>query len=96
MFNIDLVLCEIEVVSVCEGCVVGLDCYNVYCELVRFLCVTLFEQIIGDPVRIGALCEVYCSVVDVEFYLGLFVEDLCLNLVLLLLIGCMVGIDAFF
>jgi len=69
--------------------------YNDYRELCKMPRVTAFEQITGDPAILRALKELYTEVDDVEFYPGLFAEDLREDSALAPLVGTLVGIDAF-
>jgi prostaglandin-endoperoxide synthase 2 len=69
--------------------------YNDYREAFGFPRVTAFDQISGDPKRQYRLQELYGDVDRIEFYPGLFAEDVRTNSTVSTLIGRMVGIDAF-
>lgn len=93
--NCDPLLWDAELASVTQARAVGLAPYNAYRELCRFPRVTDFDQVSGDPEVREGLRELYGSVDRVEFYVGLFAEDLRPNSVLPSLLGRFVGIDAF-
>lgn len=95
LLNCDQVLWDAELASVKQGRAVGLASYNDYRELCRFPRVTDFDQISSDPDVRDGLRDLYGSVDRIEFYAGLFAEDLRPNSVLPSLIGRLVGIDAF-
>jgi prostaglandin-endoperoxide synthase 2 len=57
--------------------------------------VTDFDQISSDPRVREGLKELYGSVDNIEFYVGLFAEDARPNSVLPSLLGRMVGLHAF-
>jgi prostaglandin-endoperoxide synthase 2 len=69
--------------------------YNDYREMCKMPRVTSFEQISSDPAVLNALKELYPTVDDIEFYSGLFAEDLRKDSALAPLVGTLVGIDAF-
>lgn len=69
--------------------------YNDYRELCGMPHVDAFNQISGDESIQAALQELYGTPERVEFYAGLFAEDLRPNSALAPLVGTMVGIDAF-
>lgn len=95
LFNTDPLLWDIEMQSIRRGRQVQLAPYNDYRAYSQFPRVTDFDQISGDPEIQRALRELYGSVDRIEFYVGLFAEDIRPNSVLPSLIGRMVGIDAF-
>jgi prostaglandin-endoperoxide synthase 2 len=68
--------------------------YNDYREWCDFPRATDVRQISSNPEIQAALRQLYPSVDDIEFYPGLFAEDLRPNSVLGPLMGRMVGIDA--
>ena len=74
---------------------VGLRPYNEYRGLARFPRATGFDQISSDPRVQQALRDLYGSVDNIEFYAGLFAEDVRPTPSLPPLIGRMVAIDAF-
>jgi prostaglandin-endoperoxide synthase 2 len=69
--------------------------YNDYRELCGFPRVTAFEQISSNPAVQKELQDLYNTVDDIEYYVGLFAEDVRENSVVAALIGRLVGIDAF-
>jgi prostaglandin-endoperoxide synthase 2 len=69
--------------------------YNDYRELCRMPRITKFEQISSDPLIVETLKSIYLSPDEIEFYPGLFAEDLRADSALAPLIGTLVGIDAF-
>lgn len=69
--------------------------YNDYRERFGFPRVTSFEQITADPRRLEALRELYGSVDRIEFFVGLFAEDVRPNAAVGPLVGRMVAVDAF-
>ena len=95
LFNTDRFLHEAERQSIEQARAVRLASYNDYRELCGFPRVTDVDQISGDPRVQQALMEVYGDVDRIEFYVGLFAEDLRRNSVLPSLIGRLVGVDAF-
>jgi prostaglandin-endoperoxide synthase 2 len=95
LFNTDRFLLEAERQSIRQARVVGLASYNDYRERCGFPRVTHVDQISGDPRVREALVDVYGDVDRIEFYVGLFAEDLRPNSVLPSLIGRLVGVDAF-
>jgi prostaglandin-endoperoxide synthase 2 len=95
LFNTDPVLGPVQLWSVNKGRNVRLASYNDYRELCGYPRVTAFNQISGDPKVQNGLSELYKTVDDIEFFPGLYAEDIRPNSVLPSLIGRMVGIDAF-
>ncbi|WP_406697680.1 peroxidase family protein [Singulisphaera sp. Ch08] len=95
LFNTPISLMETEKASIQHGRLVGLASYNDYRERVSYPRVTRFDQITGDPERQRALERLYGHVDRVEFYVGLFAEDVRPNAAVAALIGRLVGIDAF-
>jgi prostaglandin-endoperoxide synthase 2 len=72
-----------------------LKSYNDYRELCGYPRVTEFNQISGNPKVQKGLQKLYGTVDRIEFFTGLYAEDIRPNSVLPSLIGRMVGIDAF-
>lgn len=95
LFNTDPVLGPVQLWSVNKGRNVRLESYNDYRELCGYPRVTAFNQISGDPKVQKGLRNLYKTVDDIEFFPGLYAEDIRPNSVLPSLIGRMVGIDAF-
>ena len=69
--------------------------YNDYRELLKYPRATSFEQLSSDPAVIEDLKDLYGSVDKLEFYVGLYAEDLRPNSALPPMVGRLVGIDAF-
>ena len=84
-----------ELPSVQLGRDAQLASYNDYRELCKFPRVTQFNQITSDPDTQALLKKLYGHVDNVEFYVGLYAEDVRKNSALPPLIGRLVGIDAF-
>lgn len=84
-----------EIPTIQMGRDVKLGTYNDYRELCKMPRVDSFAQITGDSKIQAALQDLYGAPDRVEFYAGLFSEDLRENSALPPLIGTMVGIDAF-
>jgi prostaglandin-endoperoxide synthase 2 len=95
LFNTPEFLLWVEQVSIQMGRDMQLASYNDYREAFGFPRVTEFDQISGDPKRQYRLKELYGDVDRIEFYPGLFAEDVRTNSTVSTLIGRMVGIDAF-
>ena len=95
LFNTPEFLLWVEQVGIQMGRDMQLASYNDYREAFGFPRVTDFNQISGDPKRQYRLKELYGDVDRIEFYVGLFAEDVRTNSTVLTLIGRMVGIDAF-
>jgi prostaglandin-endoperoxide synthase 2 len=72
-----------------------LQSYNDYRELCKFPRVTDFDQITGSEKVQNALAKLYGNVDNIDFYVGLFAEDLRPRSTLPPLLGRMVGVDAF-
>ncbi len=84
-----------EIPSIALGRMAQLASYNDYREMCKFPRVTAFDQITGDPDAQRALAALYGHVDKLEFYVGLYAEDVRENSALPALIGRLVGIDAF-
>jgi prostaglandin-endoperoxide synthase 2 len=95
LFNTDHALRETELDSIQAGRDVELASYNDYRQLCGFPRVTDFDQISGDPAVQSALEKCYGSVDAIEYYVGLFAEDVRPNSAVPALLGRMVGADAF-
>lgn len=72
-----------------------LDTYNAYRDLVKLGKRKNFSQVSKNPDVVKFLRSAYKSVDDVEFYVGLFAEDVDNNQILPELLLRMVAIDAF-
>lgn len=88
-------LIEVELASVRQGRRNHLASYNDYREAFGYGRVHNFSQITGDPRRIEALRRLYGDVDNVEFFVGLFAEDIAPRAAVPPLIGRMVALDAF-
>jgi prostaglandin-endoperoxide synthase 2 len=95
LFNTPEFLLWVEQVGIQMGRDMKLASYNDYREAFGLPRVTAFDQISGDPERQNRLRELYGDVDRIEFYVGLFAEDVRTNSTVSTLIGRMVGIDAF-
>ena len=95
VFNTHSDLRGVQQWSVEKGRAVSLASYNDYRELCGYPRVTAFNQISGDENVQRRLEELYGTVDRIEFYTGLYAEDVRPNSVLPSLVGRMVGIDAF-
>ncbi len=93
--NTSPALREVEHNSILQGRAVQLAPYNDYRELAGFPRVTSFDQISSDPEIVAGLSSLYGHVDRIEFYPGLFAEDVRPNSVLPSLIGRLVAVDAF-
>ncbi len=89
-------LLPVERASVAQGRRNQLASYNDYREFYGYGRVTRFDQITGDPDRQALLSKLYDGEVDkVEFFVGLFAEDVSPGAAVPPLIGRMVALDAF-
>lgn len=95
LFNTDPILGQVQLWSINKGRNVRLASYNDYRELCGYPRVSAFNQISGDPKVQQGLSDLYKTVDDIEFFTGIYAEDIRPNSVLPSLIGRMVGIDAF-
>ncbi|ACA16122.1 Animal haem peroxidase [Methylobacterium sp. 4-46] len=95
LFNTAEMLREVERASVQQGRTNRLASYNDYRELMNYPRITRFEQISGDPDVVAALRDLYGTVDRIEFFVGLFAEDLPPRAAVPPLIGRMVAADAF-
>ncbi len=88
-------LWPVERASIQQARAVRLRSYNDYRELAGFPRVTAFDQITGNTAVREELRRLYGHVDRIEFYVGLFAEDVPQNGVLPDLMGRMVALDAF-
>jgi prostaglandin-endoperoxide synthase 2 len=95
LFNSVPVLWDAQLASVQQARAVGLRSYNDYRELARFPRAGRFADVSHNRRVQDALRDLYGSVDAIEFYPGLFAEDVTPNAVLPPLIGRLVAIDAF-
>lgn len=84
-----------DISSIEMGRLCRLRPYNDYRELCGLPRVTAFDQITGDEAVQQALAKHYGSVDKIEYYTGIFCEDVRQDSALGPLIGVMVGADAF-
>ena len=95
MFNTAPMLDAVEVRSIQQGRDNQLARYNDYRALMQYPRVTRFEQISGDPLVVSELRRIYQDVDKVEYFAGLFAEELPPRSAVPPLIGRMVAADAF-
>jgi prostaglandin-endoperoxide synthase 2 len=95
LFNSPPEVWDAELASVRQSRAVARRPYNDYRRLARFPKARRFEDISDDRRVQQGLRELYGNVDEIEFYPGLFAEDVRPNAVLPSLIGRMVAIDAF-
>ena len=95
LFNTAAMLQPIETISVQQGRDNRLASYNDYRENAQYPRVTRFEQISGDPKVVDALRRHYGHVDRIEFFVGLFAEELPARSAVPSLLGRMVASDAF-
>ena len=81
--------------SIKAGRTVRLRGYNEYRVACKFPRAHTFEDISSNPRTVEMLRKIYGTVNDVEFFVGLFAEDLRPNSALPPLIGRLVGLHAF-
>jgi prostaglandin-endoperoxide synthase 2 len=85
----------VEVASVKQGRDNRLASYNAYRVNAKYPAVTRFEQISSDPAVVEGLRRIYGHVDRIEYFVGLFAEDLPPRSAVPPLIGRMVAADAF-
>ncbi len=96
LFNTPDILVEsTEVASIRLGRQPQLASYNDYREMCGFPRVTKFEQITGDEFAQEKLKELYGHVDNIEFYVGLYAEEIRKNSTIPPLVARLIGIDAF-
>lgn len=95
LFNTADWLIPVELASIRLGRTTQLPSYNEYRKMCQFPPVTDFAQITENETSQKYLKDLYGTVDNLEFYVGLYAEDLRPNSTLPPLIGRMVGIDAF-
>ncbi len=96
LFNTaDFLIEAAELPSIALGRMAQLPSYNDYRELCNFPRATAFDQITGDVDAQRELERLYGHVDNLEFYVGLYAEDVRPGSALAALIGRLVGIDAF-
>ncbi|OCQ90083.1 heme peroxidase [Nostoc sp. MBR 210] len=96
LFNTPDILVELaELPSIRLGRELQLASYNDYRELCGFPRVTSFDQITGDEFTQQKLKEFYGHVDNIEFFVGLYSEDVRQNSTIPPLVARLIGIDAF-
>jgi prostaglandin-endoperoxide synthase 2 len=95
LFNTAPMLDMVEVASIQQGRDNRLACYNEYRAQMKYPKVTRFEQINSDPLVVSELRRIYSDVDRIEYFVGLFAEELPPRSALPPLIGRMVAADAF-
>lgn len=95
LFNTAEMLRDVELASLQQGRDNRLASYNDYREIMRYPRVTRFEQISSQPDVVAALRALYTDVDRIEFFVGLFAEDIPDRSAVPSLIGRMVAVDAF-
>lgn len=96
LFNTPDILVELtELPSIKLGRQLQLASYNDYREMCGFPRVTKFEQITGDEFTQQKLKELYGHVDKIEFFVGLYAEDVRENSTIPPLVARLIGIDAF-
>jgi prostaglandin-endoperoxide synthase 2 len=95
LFNTSSMLAAVELASIAQGRTNQLASYNDYRAIMKYPRVTRFEQISSDPGIVARLREVYQHVDNIEFFAGLFAEDVPDRSAVPRLIGRMVAADAF-
>ncbi len=96
LFNTaDFLIEAAELPSIALGRMAQLASYNDYRQMAGFPRVTAFNQIISAADARRELARLYGHVDNIEFYVGLYAEDVRESSALPPLIGRLVGIDAF-
>lgn len=84
-----------ELATIALGRKAQLPSYNDYRELCGFPRVTAFNQITGDEVTQEKLADLYGDVDKVEFFVGLYAEEVRKGSTIPPLVARLIGIDAF-
>jgi prostaglandin-endoperoxide synthase 2 len=95
LFNTPAFLLPVEAASIKQGQKNNLATYNDYRKAVQYPRVTRFEQISGDQRVVDGLRQVYGHVDKIEFFVGIFAEDMPPRLATTPMIMRMVAVDAF-
>ncbi|WP_052134404.1 peroxidase family protein [Sphingomonas sp. 37zxx] len=95
LFNTPQFLLDVEARAIAQGQANRVARYNDYRAAMGMPRVRRFEQMTADPERLRALREIYGSPDRLDFYVGLFAEDVSSNTPMPPLIGRMVALDAF-
>lgn len=95
LFNTPSFLVPVELDSIRQGRQTKLATYNDYREVFHYPRVTRFEQINGDRRVVEALKRIYGDVDKVEFFVGIFAEEIPPRLAVTPIIQRLVSVDAF-
>lgn len=95
LYNTSEFLLRTETLAIEQGRNRKLASYNVYRDEMGLKPAETFEEITTDPTRQAALKQLYGTPDRVEFYVGLFAEDVNKNTPMPTLLGTMVALDAF-
>jgi prostaglandin-endoperoxide synthase 2 len=95
LFNTAAFLEGVELRGIRQGQEQRLRRYNDYRHAMGLPELDRFEEVTGDPARIAALRQAFGSVGRMDYFVGLFAEDVNPNTPMPTLIGRMVALDAF-
>jgi len=95
LFNTARFLLPVEAASIRQGRECKLATYNDYREVMQYPRVTRFEQINNDPRVVDALRRLYGDVDKIEYFVGIFAEEVPPRLAVTPIIQRMVSVDAF-
>ena len=95
LFNTVPFLVPVELAAIEQSRVHQIGSYNDYREAFGFPRVTRFEQITGDAQKVSELRRLYREPENIEYFVGLFAEDVGRRSAVPPLIGRMVALDAF-
>ncbi|NEO68458.1 peroxidase family protein, partial [Moorena sp. SIO3H5] len=95
LFNTSEFLIPVELKSIELGRQAQLASYNDYREMCQFPRVTDFDQITADEDTQRELKRLYGDVNKIEFYVGLYAEDVPQNSAVGALVTRMIAVDAF-
>jgi prostaglandin-endoperoxide synthase 2 len=95
LFNTAAFLVETERRAIEQGQLRALRRYNDYRAAMGMPRLDRFEEVTGDAARAAALRDAFGTVDRMDFYVGLFAEDVNPNTPMPPLIGRMVALDAF-
>ncbi|WP_293083159.1 peroxidase family protein [Moorena sp. SIO4A1] len=95
LFNTAEFLIPVELASIDLGRQAQLASYNDYREMSKFPRVTDFDQITADEDTQRELKRLYGDVNNIEFYVGLYAEDVPPNAAVAPLVNRLIAIDAF-
>ncbi|MGC2224585.1 MAG: peroxidase family protein [Methylocella sp.] len=95
LFNTARFLLPVEADSIRQGRECKLATYNDYREVMQYPRLTRFEQINSNPRVVDALRRLYGHVDKIEYFVGLFAEEVPPRLAVTPIIQRMVSVDAF-